>query len=310
MMIRLTAAILAAVLASAAPAQDPDVKIENSPKLKGKALLTLEISTSRSEILVLDLEERKSRTLVSRFGRSKAAAWSPDGKKIAFHSDANDGHNQLYLLDLEQPKKEPERLIKGKSSDEAPQWHRDGKQILFQRERSTRNATSILIFDLESKEIAPPVLDEFRNSGPRWSEDGKTVVFARRSYKKSDWRIQKLDPDKATFSEVPTIDGPCAQPAMSPDGESIVFCHGGGDNGSGKIRLAIFKDEKTTMLTDGKYRDLDPVWISDDRVLFVREAEKKGERFSLLLINVKTQEVLSVATSEKPIRNPAWLEKN
>lgn len=309
MMSRLTAVILAAVLASAAPAQDPDIKIENAPKLEGKILLTHETSTNTSDILVLDLGEWKSKTLVSRFGRSKAASWSPDGKKIAFHSDANDGHNQLYVLDLEQPKQAAERLIDGKSSDEAPQWHPDGKQILFQRERSTKNATSILILDLESKEIAPPVLDEFRNSGPRWSYDGRSVVFARRSYRKSDWRIQKLDPDKAKFSEVPTVDGPCVRPAMSPDGESIVFCHGGGNDGSGKLRLAIFKDEKTKMLTDGKHRDLDPVWVSDDRVMFVREAEKKGERFSLLLINVKTQEVLSVATSAKPIRNPAWLAK-
>ena len=57
----------------------------------------------------------------------KAARWSPDGRKVAYLSDAT-GEEELYLIDQEGTGK-PEQLTKGgKAMRYAPAWSPEGKR--------------------------------------------------------------------------------------------------------------------------------------------------------------------------------------
>jgi dipeptidyl aminopeptidase/acylaminoacyl peptidase len=73
----------------------------------------------------------KPRRLTAGKGGESGAAWSPDGKMIAFTAKRDgDEANQLYVLDLSGG--EAQRVTKLTLGARSPEWSPDGKMILFQ----------------------------------------------------------------------------------------------------------------------------------------------------------------------------------
>jgi len=59
-------------------------------------------------------------------------AWSPDGKRIAFHSN-RDGNEEIYVMNADGSGQT--RLTKNEVGDTSPAWSPDGKRIAFVSER-------------------------------------------------------------------------------------------------------------------------------------------------------------------------------
>jgi Tol biopolymer transport system component len=62
--------------------------------------------------------------------------WSPDGRWIAFDSQGEDGHWDIYVIDASGGR--PRRLTFEPSDEIAPSWSRDGKWVYFCSDRSGR----------------------------------------------------------------------------------------------------------------------------------------------------------------------------
>jgi len=86
--------------------------------------------TARGDIFTAPIEAGPTRNLTRSSGaHDKAAAWSPDGRRIAFLSDRT-GEEELYVVD--QAGGEPEQLTRnGTGMRFGPTWSPDGRQIAF-----------------------------------------------------------------------------------------------------------------------------------------------------------------------------------
>ncbi len=75
--------------------------------------------------------------MTSNVGRHQGnPRWSPDGRWIAFHSEDEDGHSDVYVMDASGGR--PRRISSGPSVQGLPSWSRDGKWIYFTSDRTGR----------------------------------------------------------------------------------------------------------------------------------------------------------------------------
>jgi tricorn protease len=85
---------------------------------------------ARGDVFTLPIEKGPTRNLTASTGvHDRHARWSPDGKRIAFVSDAS-GEDEIWLVD--QAGGKPEQLTKGRSGmTYAPAWSAEGTHLAF-----------------------------------------------------------------------------------------------------------------------------------------------------------------------------------
>ena len=208
-----------------------------------------------SEIYVSDLgapESAPRRLNAARPGAPPAGhdiAWSPDGSRLAFLSDAAEaGQFELYVTDLGGGA--PDELTHLKGFLAEPKWSPDGKSIavLF-TENAPRAAgplepmtpdegvveshiyeQRLTLVDVATgrvRQLTPPDLYVYEYD---WSPDGmQLVATAAHGNGDDNWYIAELEFVSVTSGETRSIYKPplqIAAPRWSPDGKSIAFIAG------------------------------------------------------------------------------------
>ncbi len=134
---------------------------------------------AHGEILTVPKEKGDIRNLTNSTGANdRFPAWSPNGKYIAYFSDA-DGEYELYLAG-QKGKGEPEKIdMDMKCFLYNPVWSPDSKKIAF-----FDNHLNIWYLDIEDKK--PVKIDEEEYSDPDrslasiWSPDSKWIGYSKR----------------------------------------------------------------------------------------------------------------------------------
>jgi TolB protein len=169
------------------------------------------------------------------------ASWSPDGKKIAFTSDAGGvplygpaiyvmnadgtGLHQLTIAIPEGP---------NFASGDRPAWSPDGKRIAFHRVMIPELLGNTDLFVINADGTDERRLTTTRDTAEyagSWSRDGKFVYFAYFDYTRVDSegilrendRIARIDVDRASIVNVSPPDDVDSGPVSSPDDSLIVF---------------------------------------------------------------------------------------
>jgi tricorn protease len=133
------------------------------------------VFTARGDVYTVPAEKGNIRNLTETPGlRERDAAWSPDGKWIAYFSDRT-GEYELYITPQDGMGKETRITFDGKVFRLPPVWSPDSKALLF-ADKSLR----LYYVTLESKQ--PVLIDEGKYADLTdyaWSPDSKWVAYAK-----------------------------------------------------------------------------------------------------------------------------------
>ncbi|MFM2327144.1 MAG: hypothetical protein RIR31_1346, partial [Bacteroidota bacterium] len=135
---------------------------------------------SRGEIITAPAEKGDYRNITQTTGaHEKYPSWSPDGKTIAYFSDAS-GEYQLHLKPQDGKGEAKVFKLTGTGFYAYPEWSPDSKKINF-----TDNARNFYVLDIASAAITKIDADElyvpgaFRYVHGSWSFDSKWIAYTK-----------------------------------------------------------------------------------------------------------------------------------
>ena len=123
-------------------------------------------------LVAIDGVERREIRWGRPQGATNMAAWSPDGKKIAFTIRVPGVLNDIYVIDITGDNLR--RLTNHPWQDLYPAWSPDGRWIAFWSNRDGHNAVYLMRADgANAKRLA-------KGRSPEWSPDGQQIAFVSR----------------------------------------------------------------------------------------------------------------------------------
>ena len=243
--------------------------------------------------------------LVAGEGDDHDAAWSPDGRHVAFARVTDrGGDSSIFVADAEGSGLR--QLTSGPHLDRQPAWSPDGTRIAFVRSVPRQGTSRIHVIDLETsgrRRLTDPVAGA-ADASPAWSPDGTRIAFSRaRGGGLPEIYVMAADgsaPLRLTSNDV--LD---ASPAWSPDGTRIVFercC----PDGSSEIYAIGVDGEGEANLTGSAAHEASPAWSPDGtRIAYVRAPAGGGGR-DLFTMSEAGGDAVRLTTHARAELGPAW----
>jgi Tol biopolymer transport system component len=174
------------------------------------------------------------------------AGWSPDGKMIAFDSDAGSppSGQGIYVMDADGGhRRRVTQLPATATSDLAPRFAPDGAHLVFTRFGSGSDFSDSAIFTVDVTGRHPIQRTDFTiGAGDAvWSPDGRHIAFEAYVDASSTGDIVVMKSDGTELRHL--THGYSADPVWSPDGRTILFVHGAVRDNQVSTGLATMKPD-------------------------------------------------------------------
>lgn len=177
----------------------------------------------RGEIITLPAEKGDPRNITLTPGvHEKYPSWSPDGKYIAYFSDAT-GEYALHIKSQDGKGEAKSFTPVGSGFYAFPEWSPDSRKICY-----VDNARNLYLLDISSGKISKVDADDlyqpgaFREIFGDWSSDSKWILYTKvlTTQFRSVW-LYSVDQQKS----FPVTDGlsDASEPVFDPEGEYIYF---------------------------------------------------------------------------------------
>jgi tricorn protease len=176
------------------------------------------VLTARGDIFTVPAKDGSIRNLTQTPGiHEKYAAWSPDGKWIAYLSDRS-GEEEIYITPQDGMGKETRITTDGKMARMPPRWSPDSKKFVFADK-------DLRLFYVEIDQKTPVLIDQGKYndiSEYTWSPDSKWVAYAKQEENNNDTiNLYSLADKKIT--PVTTNFNNSNAPTFDPEGKYLFF---------------------------------------------------------------------------------------
>ena len=218
------------------------------------------------------LSSAKLVQLTTTEGLHEFPSWAPDGTRIAYSKDVN-GFMKIFLKPL---RGEPLQLTSGNVDDLQPRWVPDGQSVLFVRSSEPHGKLQPGdVFGLYSngdiwkKNLVSGKEELFLAAAfnPSFSPDGKFIaVDASWAGPRRIWIVdaQGHNPQQITSDNSEAVDH--LEPVWSPGGKDIVFQNL--ERTKFSIKIVNLATRKISPFTDGRFRELNPVWSRSGKYIY------------------------------------------
>jgi Tol biopolymer transport system component len=233
--------------------------------------------------------------LTSYPGIEEYPSLSPDGNRLAFCWNGDDGRNiDIYIKPLDTSLADPVRLTTDSAPDVNPVWAPDGRTIAFLRQSGPGEMKLMLIPSVGGveRELKTAQVSWERDAGSylAWTPDGKSLVFLDRDLPESPVGLFAISLESGELRRLtapPTGWWGDSGPAFSPDGRQLAFSRLKTLTDSDIHLLALTADGrpggKERRLTTTEHAATNPAWVQGGRdILFVagNGAEPRIRRIS------------------------------
>lgn len=232
------------------------------------------------EIYVMDRGGRNQKRVTVNRITDVQPTWSPDGKKIAFVSNRNQGYFQIWVMDADGGN--PVRLTNG-VRDVKPDWSPDGKKIAYGgilHPKDLDNSPHVIfVMDADGKNERQ-LIDE-SGASPSWSPDGKRLAFVSSRHGDIS-QIYVMDADGRHQRRITDDLVDKLTPSWSPDGKRIAYASGNG------IYVMDSDGKKQRKLTQ-VMGDRRPTWSPDSDAIAFQSFRHGGP--GIYTIDVRTRNI-------------------
>jgi Tol biopolymer transport system component len=214
------------------------------------------------------------RTLSSAFPLWDAA-WSPDGRQLAFRGYYGPGDGQYDLYQVGGRGCQLTRLTRGVNGS-SPSWSPSGSQVAFSPAGGGIDAVNADGTGL--RRLTAPTA-RYTDASPAWSAGGR-LAFVRSYTGQSASQVYTMNADGRDVTALTHGAPGSAAPSWSPDGKMIAFV--ANPYSAGVIEVASASGTGTRRLSPASWNSSSPTWTPDGHVVFLARA---GGRTSAYIVN-------------------------
>jgi Tol biopolymer transport system component len=205
--------------------------------------------TSINDVFTMSPDGSGVTKLTDSLGASGDAAWSPDGKQIAFDADRGDPDHEQGIYVMNADGTNIHRITTrppGYQGDFAPRFSPDGSRLVFTRQRGQGDTPpgALFVVRLDGSGLRRLTSFSIHAGDADWSPDGTRIVFE--AYPNPDaygdvYVIRASGGHPVNLTRNPIGQAGSADPVWSPDGSQILFLDNRRVNGVGRTGLATIE---------------------------------------------------------------------
>lgn len=261
-----------------------DLRLPTYSRDGRKILYESSAGETAGEIMSVDVETKRSASVLRTEAPGMFPALSPDGGSIVFQNRVG-GNLEICLMKSDGT--EVMNLTNSPARDTMPAWSPDGRHIVFTSNRDGNyDLMQLYVMNVDGTDQHRIYYSNAMSQRPTWSPDGRQVVFAndKEDGRSGNFEIFAIEPETTQPEKRLTVRRRFdVTPTFSPDGSLIAFTSN--LDGNWEIYMMRADGSHILRLTRDSAEDTDPSWSPDGkRIIF---SSNRSGRFAIYEMTVE-----------------------